>query len=80
MYLSSISPEADRKRRHINYNKEEEEEEEEKEEEEDEDEEEEEEGRDDRIVAHRGQTKEGIVDPPDDCNLLASGTHLLENE
>ncbi len=36
---------------------------------------EEEEGRDDRIVVHRGQTKEGVVDPPDDCNLLASRTH-----
>ncbi len=38
-------------------------------------EEEEEEGRDDRIVAHCGQTKEGVVDPPDDCNSLASGMH-----
>jgi hypothetical protein len=38
--LSSLSPEADHKRHHINYNEEEEEEEEE--------------GRDDRIVTHRG--------------------------
>ena len=57
--LSFVPPEADCKRRHINYNEEEDEEEE---------------GRDDRIVTHHGQSKEGIVDPPNDCNSLAIGT------
>ena len=62
--VSLIPPlEADRKRHHINYKEEEEEEEEE-------------EKKDDQIVALCGckQMKEGIVDPPDNCNSLMSGT------
>ena len=39
-----------------------------------------EEGRDDQIVTHHGQSKEGIVDPPNDCNSLASGTDPSSTE